>query len=110
MRPYEVMVIFDADLDEEQIRSDVESRRQKLETGGADLGYVDYWGKRRFAYEIDHRKEGYYVVLQAMAEPEAMDELHRSLSLADEVVRHKVLRIPKEAYGPPAAMQTAAEE
>ena len=39
------------------------------------------------------------MVLQAKAEPAAMDELHRTLSLADEVVRHKVLRIPEQVYG-----------
>ena len=50
---------------------------------------------------MKHRWEGYYVVLQAKAEPAAMDELHRVLSLADEVIRHKVLRIPEEVYGPP---------
>ena len=55
--------------------------------------------KRRFAYELKHRWEGYYVVLQARAEPAAMEELHRVLSLADEVIRHKVLRIPEEVYG-----------
>ena len=66
---------------------------------GAEKGPIDFWGKRRFAYEVKHRWEGYYVVLQAKAEPAAMDELHRTLSLADEVVRHKVLRIPDRVYG-----------
>ena len=101
MRPYEVMVILDADLDEETIRANVERWLQSLEARGAERGYVDFWGKRRFAYEIGHRTEGYYVVFQARAEPQAMDELHRVLSLADEVVRHKVLRVPEEVYGPP---------
>jgi ribosomal protein S6 len=39
------------------------------------------------------------VVLQAKAEPVAMDELHRSLSLSDDVIRHKILRIPEAVYG-----------
>ena len=105
MRPYEVMIIFDADLEAETIRAAVGRYTQLVESKGAEPGYIDYWGKRRFAYEIGHRHEGYYVVLQAMAEPRAMDELHRVLSLADEVIRHKVLRIPPEVYGPP---ETAA--
>jgi small subunit ribosomal protein S6 len=110
MRPYEVMVILDADLDEETIRANVERWLQSLEARGAQRGYVDFWGKRRFAYEIGHRTEGYYVVFQARAEPQAMDELHRVLSLADEVVRHKVLRVPEEVYGPPkVAGGTVAE-
>ena len=101
MRPYEVMVIFDADLEEETIRAAVDRSIQLIESKGAELGHVDFWGKRRFAYELKHRWEGYYVVLQAKAEPAAMDELHRTLSLADEVLRHKVLRIPEQVYGPP---------
>ena len=99
MRPYEVMIIFDADLDEETIRSAVDRSVALIESKGAEKGPIDYWGKRRFAYEVKHRWEGYYVVLQAKAEPAAMDELHRTLSLADEVVRHKVLRIPEHVYG-----------
>jgi len=100
------MIIFDADLEEETIRAAVGRYSQLIESQGAEPGYIDYWGKRRFAYEVHHRQEGYYVVLQAMAEPPAMDELHRVLSLADEVIRHKVLRIPKDVYGPPKTAAT----
>jgi small subunit ribosomal protein S6 len=106
MRPYEVMVILEADLEEETIRANVERWLQLLEArgakrGGAERGYVDFWGKRRFAYAVKHRTEGYYVVFQVRSEPPAMDELHRVLSLADEVIRHKVLRVPESVYGPP---------
>ena len=107
MRPYEVMVIFDADLDEETIRSAVTRYTQLIEGRGAQPGPVDFWGKRRFAYELKHRWEGYYVVLQAKAEPAAMDELHRVLSLADEVLRHKILRIPEAVYGKLAGTRPA---
>lgn len=99
MRPYEVMVIFDAELEEEEVRASVDRATQLIQAKGAELGYVDFWGKRRFAYRLKHRWEGYYVVFQAKAEPAAMDELHRSLSLADEVLRHKILRIPEHVYG-----------
>ncbi|MEY3361044.1 MAG: hypothetical protein RL531_763 [Actinomycetota bacterium] len=99
LRPYEVMVIFDADLEEETIRSSVESSIKLIESQGAVRGPLDVWGKRRFAYEIKHRWEGFYVVFQAKAEPAAMDELNRTLSLSDQVIRHKVLRIPEAVYG-----------
>ena len=110
MRPYEVMIILDAELDEETIRANVERWLQSLEARGAERGYVDFWGKRRFAYELKHRTEGYYVVFQARSEPAAMDELHRVLSLADEVVRHKVLRVPESVYGPPTVAGAPAAE
>jgi small subunit ribosomal protein S6 len=110
MRPYEVMIILDAELDEETIRANVERWLQSLEARGAERGYVDFWGKRRFAYEVNHRTEGYYLVFQTRSEPAAMDELHRVLSLADEVIRHKVLRIPESVYGPPRMAGVPAAE
>ena len=102
LRPYECMVILDPELDEETIRPEVERWVGQLEAHGAERGYVDYWGKRRLAYEVKHRKEGYYVVFQARANPTSMTDLARVLSLHDGVLRHKVLRVPESAYGPPA--------
>lgn len=97
MRPYEVMIIFDASLEEETIRAAVDRYSELIRSLGGSPGRVDRWGRRRFAYELRHRWEGYYVVLEAQAEPRVMDELHRRLSLEDEVVRHKVVRIPDVA-------------
>jgi small subunit ribosomal protein S6 len=110
MRPYEVMIILDADLEEEILRSAVDRYVALLAANGAEQGPIDIWGKRRFAYEVKHRWEGYYVVLQAKAEPAAMDELHRVLSLADEVIRHKVLRIPEHVYGTLGGAQAPGAE
>jgi small subunit ribosomal protein S6 len=109
-RPYEVMIILEPDLEEETIRAAVERWLQLIESRGAERGHIDWWGKRRLAYEIAHRTEGYYVVFQARSEPQGMEELHRTLSLADEVVRHKVLRIPEKVYGPPKVAGAAAAE
>ena len=48
--------------------------------GGGTVGQVDRWGKRRFAYELNHQLEGFYVLIEATAEPAAMAELDRMLS------------------------------
>lgn len=100
MRPYEVMIIFDASLEEETIRAAIDRHADALRSLGAIPGRIERWGRRRFAYEIKHRWEGYYVLLAARAEPAAMEQLHRRLSLADEVIRHKVIRVPEALAGP----------
>ena len=107
MRPYEVMLIFDANLEEETIRCALDRFAGFIRDRGGNPGRVDRWGKRRFAYELRHRWEGYYVLLEATMEVEAEQELHRMLSLADEVVRHKVVRIPEAALKARAAPATA---
>jgi small subunit ribosomal protein S6 len=108
MRPYEVMLIFDASLDEETIRAAADRYVEFIRARGGQPGRLDVWGRRRFAYELHHRWEGYYIVLSAVAEPAVMEELHRMLSLADEVIRHKVVRIPDAVVkGKRAAAATA---
>jgi len=99
MRPYEVMVILDAGLEEDAIRAAVDRATSLIESRGGKPGRVDHWGRRRFAYELKHRWEGYYVLLEATAEPAVMAELDRSLRLADEVVRHKIIRLPDAVAG-----------
>jgi small subunit ribosomal protein S6 len=54
------------------------------------------WGKRRFAYEIDHLSEGYYSVLSFTADADAISGVDRMLSLADEVLRHKIVRLDED--------------
>ena len=51
-------------------------------------------GERRFAYEINHKTEGHYVVLEMTTGQVNMEPLERSLRLSDEVVRHKLIRLP----------------
>jgi small subunit ribosomal protein S6 len=94
MRPYEVMIIFDPALEEPVIRDQVDRSTELIRTGAGEPGRVDRWGKRRLAYEINHQREGYYVVVEATAEPATMADLDRALHLADEVLRHKVIRVP----------------
>lgn len=99
MRHYEVMVILDAGLEEDDIRTIVDRATQAITSNGGTVDKVDRWGKRRFAYEVHHRSEGYYVLMEANAEPAAVESLDRVLGLADEVVRHKVIRLPEKVVG-----------
>jgi small subunit ribosomal protein S6 len=72
MRSYELMIIHRPDM---------------VEVTG-----TDFWGKRRFAYEIDHMNEGYYSIVDFEGETVLVDALDRALSLSDAVVRHKIVR------------------
>ena len=94
MRAYELMVIFDGDLDESAVASVINRVTAQVESTGGRVATTDKWGKRRFAYEINHKNEGFYVVFEIVAEPGALDDLERTLRLADDVVRHKLIRLP----------------
>lgn len=94
MRAYELMVIFDSGLEDLAVDDQVKSVTDAIGTRGATVASTDRWGRRRFAYEIDHKTEGYYVVWELTADGADLEGLERSLRLADEVVRHKLVRLP----------------
>ena len=94
MREYEIMLILPAEADEALVGTAIDRITKVLSTAGGEVGNIDRWGRRRFAYEIDKQTEGYYVVARFTAEPTTVVELERSLNLADEIIRHKVLVVP----------------
>jgi small subunit ribosomal protein S6 len=91
MREYEVMLILPPDADDAVVDGVVERARGVLAPRGGEVGAIDRWGRRRLAYEIAKQTEGYYVVVSFRSEPDAVLELDRVLSLADEVIRFKVV-------------------
>jgi small subunit ribosomal protein S6 len=93
MRAYELMVIIDAELDDEVIDATVKRIADLVGQRGATVRSENRWGRRRFAYEINHKHEGYYVVWEFVGGSD-LDQLERALRLADETIRHKVVRLP----------------
>jgi len=105
MRPYEVMAIFEATTESTVIQGVVDQALDVIRTTGGNPGAIDRWGKRTFAYEVNHKREGYYVVIEFTAGPQTVADLDRMLGLADEIVRHKIVRLPEAKL---AAAQPAA--
>ena len=94
MRAYELMIIFDGELEDAAVEQQLAAVTAAVDAAGGEIKTTDSWGRRKFAYEIDHKTEGFYVVLEILAEGGALDELERTLRLADDVVRHKLIRLP----------------
>jgi small subunit ribosomal protein S6 len=92
MRDYEAMVIVDARLEEGEIQKAVDRFNKIITDAGAELGKVDRWGTRRFAYEINHQNEGYYFVTSFRADEGLVEDLKRTLQISDEFIRGKIVR------------------
>lgn len=92
MRTYELMFITRGDLDEDAVQANIDRFTKLIADRGGNVVGVDHWGKREFAYEIDHMREGYYTVVDLEIDPDGLQELERQLRIVDEVVRHKIVR------------------
>ncbi|MFO8075341.1 MAG: 30S ribosomal protein S6 [Actinomycetota bacterium] len=92
MHQYELMVITRGNLPEDTVSGVIDRITKLVSDLGGSVDRVDHWGKREFAYEIDHMREGYYTVLDLTLGGEHLEEVERQLRIADEVVRHKAIR------------------
>lgn len=108
MRPYETLIIFDPDAEETAVTAVLDRASESIKSNGGTVGAVDRWGKRTFAYELRHKREGYYVLVEYTSEPKASAELDRLLTLADEVMRHKIIRLPDKVGGRARTSRTAS--
>jgi small subunit ribosomal protein S6 len=96
MRAYELMVIVDGDVDDPKAQSWVKFVSDEIaKVGGSLHGKPNWWGKRAYAYPINKKEAGYYLVVECIADGGALDELERQLRLADDIVRHKLIRLPE---------------
>lgn len=92
MRPYEVMIILDPDLEERTVQPSLETFLRVVRNDNGTVDDIDIWGRRRMAYDIQKKSEGIYVVLQLTCTPQTVAELDRQLNLNEAVLRTKVLR------------------
>ena len=112
MNQYEVMYIVDPTL-EDQARADIIARFSGLVTqNGGTVDRVDEWGKRRLAYAINYKTDGYYVLMYIQAPADLPRELERNLQISESILRYLVIRFegalptkrePLKPYAAPAA-------
>ena len=92
MNQYEVMYVIDPTL-EEQVRQELVARFSGLvEQNGGTIDRIDEWGKRRLAYPIQYKTEGYYVLMYITAPTDLPRELERNLQISDAILRYLVIR------------------
>jgi|SRR5690554_5946382 small subunit ribosomal protein S6 len=93
VRNYEMMYILNPTVadQEETLVSAIEKVNSLVTGNGGEIVNEDRWGKRRFQYEINKIREGYYVVLKFKLNPESLDELNRVLKLNEDIVRYLLI-------------------
>ena len=92
MRKYETIFILHPSLDEEAVKANIEKFKGVIENGGGTIENVDFWRKRKLAYEIAKVNEGFYTLINFEANTELPKELDRVFRITDGVIRHIVVK------------------
>ena len=93
MRDYELVVVLSPTVGDEGFPATVERINGVITNNGGEIKNVDAWGRRRLAYPIRRNLEGFYAVTQFSAEPTAIRPLEANLDLAEDVLRHLVIKV-----------------
>ena len=118
MNRYELVYIIDTGLEETARKELIEKVSALIGENGGEIEKVDEtWGKRRLAYAIDYKTEGWYVLVNFKAPAELPRELERNLQINESVLRYLVVKLEEKrsavkprAVRPAAPVEEAAEE
>ena len=92
---YETIFIIDATLTEEEVTA-AKDKFTALIAANGTVNNIDEWGKRRLAYEINDKTEGYYVLVDFTADGEFPKELDRQYRINDSILRTIIIRKDEE--------------
>ena len=96
MNKYEVMYVIDAALEESARNELISYFSGIVEKNAGTIDRIDEWGKRRLAYAINYKTEGYYVLMYIQAPSELPRELERNFQINENVLRYLVIRYEGE--------------
>ena len=96
LRDYELVMIVSPEVADEAVSATVERVQEFIAQQGGQVKEVTPWGRRKLAYPIGSSREGNYVVAQLGLDPQRVRALEDHLKLAEEVIRHLVVKLEDE--------------
>lgn len=95
MRNYELMLIFNASLDEKAIEDECQKIFSIIEKGNGKITNSTNWGVKKLAYPIKHNENGYYFIINFEADDKIIREIDRVNKINDKILRHLIVKDEK---------------
>ncbi len=92
MNKYELMFIIAQDVAEEKREELINKFKSYVESHGGTIEGVEKVGMKKFAYPINFKNEGYYVIFNITLNPEEVDAINKLMTITDGIVRQMFVR------------------
>lgn len=92
MNKYELLYIISSSATEEQREGVIEKVKTHIEKNGGEIAGTDKWGMKKFAYPIDFKNEGFYVLVNFNANPEAVAVINNTMNITENIVRQMIIK------------------
>lgn len=94
IRNYENLTIFDPEVGEEKIDSDIEDLKKVITKGKGEIFSVEKWGLREFAYPINKKKQGFYVLTYFKLDPKGLKKVYEKFKFDENIMRYIIVARP----------------
>ena len=88
VREYELGLLINPDLNDEQLEAQIVRLGQQVESHGGEITRLDRWGRRRLSYSIQRHRDGYYTFMEFRIDSSALRDLERVVAVQENVLRH----------------------
>lgn len=92
MKKYETIFVLNSEMNEEQVNLTIDKVKSIIEKSNGIIENVDIWGKKKLAYEINKKTEGYFVLINFESSEDFPKELDRNFRIMDSVIRHIIVK------------------
>ena len=96
MNKYELVYVIDAALEDEARKAVIDRFNGMIEQNGGKVTKVDEWGKRRLAYPINYKTEGYYLLVNFESEATLPREIERNMQIAETILRYLIVKVEEK--------------
>ena len=96
MNKYELVYVIDTALDDDARKVVIDRFNGMIEQEGGKVLKVDEWGKRRLAYPINYKTEGYYVLVNFESEATLPREIERTMQIAETILRYLIVKVEEK--------------
>ena len=92
MNKYELLYIISSSETDESKEATINKVKALIEKNGGEIEGVDKWGMRKFAYPINFKNEGYYVLVNFKAPAEAVEVINNAMNITENIVRQMFIK------------------
>jgi small subunit ribosomal protein S6 len=92
MREYELVVVIDPEITEEDVPAAIERLNGAISARGGEVVDSRHWGRRRLAYPIGKHNDGNYIISQVTLDPARVHDLESQFKISEEILRHMFVR------------------
>jgi small subunit ribosomal protein S6 len=110
LKAYEVIVILDPAMTEEEVERQIDEIKELVIKGNGEIQDIQRWGKRRLAYLVKKRREGYYVLFRLMIDPKTLSSLEKNFKISEKILKYMKVRSEESRVAPPEKAEAKKSE